>query len=415
MSIPTSAVRNFPKRLLNHRKGGGSANSQSSTTPSSSLHRGFTNSSTSILSPEASHNQRTRKQNRENSVNISNMTCRLFSSVSNSSPTLTKAFSSSPESVANETVKSSFESMFNRAVDTNNSNKPTNHTPTESAGTKEAGQLIILRHGQSTWNQQNIFIGMTDTPLTPDGVLEARVAGNLLEGHTDVDVVYTSLLRRSTKTVWLVMQELGLEWVPIIKDWRLNERNYGALVGRNKKQAVEEFGKEQVKLWRRSFDVPPPPMEKDSEHWPGKDPRYRALGIDIESIPRSECLKDVCARTSVFFDECIVPELKRGKKVMIVGHENNLRSIIMKIDNISEEDIVHVELPRAIPLIYKLDPVTLKPIKFDDAAPYLSAKYLADKAHLNKLMERDHKQVYDLEIKENLEMTTPLTGFSLPT
>lgn len=367
------------------RKGGSNSTSYppSSTSSSSSPLRGMI-TSISVL-----------PQQEQNSNDMSNPSRRwMLSSASTSS--------------------SSFEGMFNRAAAADSkSERPLRATTAPK--TKEKGQLIMLRHGQSTWNQQNIFIGMTDTPLTPDGVLEARVAGNLMEEHADIDIVYTSLLRRATKTVWLVMQELGLEWVPIIKDWRLNERNYGALVGRNKKQAVEEFGKEQVKLWRRSYDVPPPPMDKESEHWPGKDPRYESLGINItENIPPSECLKDVCARTSVFFDECIVPQLRAGKKVLIVGHENNLRSIIMKIDNISREDIVHVELPRAIPLIYKLDPVTLKPEKFADAAPHLSAKYLADKAHLDKLMIRDHKQVYDLEIKENLEMTTPLTGLNLP-
>lgn len=318
MTIATSAIRNFPKRLLNQRKGAsGSATSQSSSTSSSSsLHRGIVTSSTSILSPEALHSQRAQQSNPKKQNNVSTSRCTFSSSASNSSPTHTRAgsSSSSPESVANETVKSSFQSMFNQAVNTNNSINQEIRQSVPSTGVKEAGQLIILRHGQSTWNQQNIFIGMTDTPLTPDGVLEARVAGNLLEGHEDVDIVYTSLLRRSTKTVWLVMQELGLEWVPIIKDWRLNERNYGALVGRNKKQAVEEFGKEQVKLWRRSYDVPPPPMDVDSEYWPGKDPRYQALGIDIDCIPRSECLMDVCKRTSIFFDECIVPEIKKGKK-----------------------------------------------------------------------------------------------------
>ena len=180
-------------------------------------------------------------------------------------------------------------------------------------------QIIFLRHGQSTWNQKNIFIGMTDTPLTPDGTLEARVAGSLLSAEKiSIDIVYTSLLRRSTKTVWLVMQELGLEWVPVIKDWRLNERNYGALVGRNKKQAVEEFGKDQVKKWRRSWDIPPPPMADNSEYWPANDPRYKTLGIDIAQIPRSESLKDVVKRTSQFWNEVIVNDLRKKKKVIII-------------------------------------------------------------------------------------------------
>merc|ERR1711871_885319 len=167
------------------------------------------------------------------------------------------------------------------------------------------------------------------------------------------------------------------------------------------------------KLWRRSFDIPPPPMEKDSKYWPGRDPRYEALNVDISRIPPSESLKDVIVRTSSFWNDCIVPDLKDGKKVLIVGHENNLRSILFKLDQISSEDIVHVELPRAIPLYYNLDPVTLRPIPMDDSAPFLSGRYLADKGHLAKIIERDHRQVYCLETKENLEMTSPLTGFSI--
>ena len=236
-------------------------------------------------------------------------------------------------------------------------------------------ELIFLRHGQSTWNKDNIFIGMTDTPLTLDGNAEARVAGRLLlEEKYSFDVVYTSLLRRSTKTVWLVMQELGMEWTPVVKDWRLNERSYGALVGRNKKQCVEEYGADQVKLCRRSWDCPPPPMTRDSQYWPGKDPRYKALGILDDDIPYSESLKDVTKRTSVFWDDVIVPQLKHKKKVLIVGHENNLRSIIKRVDDISEQDILHIELPRAIPLVYNLDPVTLKPIRMEGACKGLNVR-----------------------------------------
>lgn len=151
--------------------------------------------------------------------------------------------------------------------------------------------------------------------------------------------------------------------VPVVKDWRLNERSYGALVGRNKKQCVEEYGKEQVKRWRRSWDEPPPPMSRDSEFFPGKDPRYKALGIYDDHIPLAESLKEVTKRSSVFWDEVIVPQLKLKKKMMIVGHENNLRSLIKRLDSISNEDILHIELPRAIPLVFELDLTTLKPIK----------------------------------------------------
>lgn len=266
--------------------------------------------------------------------------------------------------------------------------------------------IVFLRHGQSTWNQQNIFIGMTDKPLTEDGIEEAKIAGRLLKEEpriSHLDAVYSSLLRRATKTVWLALEELEWEWVPVIKDWRLNERSYGALVGKDKKDCVEKHGKDVVKKWRRSWDIPPPPMSKDSPYWPGHDARYRRLGIDIDSLPLSECLKDVTKRSSVFWDEVIVPQLRQQKRVMIVGHENNLRSLIKRLDDISDEDILHIELPRAIPLLYELDIHTLKPVKVEDNAPGLSGRYLFDKIKLQKIAERDQKQVYDLSIKKTLE------------
>lgn len=282
------------------------------------------------------------------------------------------------------------------------------------SSTNEPVQLIFLRHGQSTWNQQNIFIGMTDTPLTNDGMREARIAGHLLLENNygnGIDVVYTSLLRRSTKTVWIVMQELSQEWVPVIKDWRLNERNYGLLVGQNKKECVALYGKDQVKKWRRSWDCPPPPMSKSSQFWPGKDIRYKMLGVPEHMIPTHESLKDVTKRTSKFWDEVIVPQLKLKKKVLIVGHENNLRSIIKRLDDISNEEIINLELPRAIPLVYQLDPDTLKPIKMEGAAPLLSGKYLGDPEQLKRIAERDQAQVYDVSITDNLEIA-PFLGQS---
>lgn len=289
-----------------------------------------------------------------------------------------------------------------------------------SSTSQQPIDIVFLRHGQSTWNQQNIFIGMTDTPLTPSGKEEARQAGELLKEHNvDINVVFTSLLRRSTETTWLSLQEMGMEWLPVHKDWRLNERNYGALVGRNKKQCVEEFGQAQVKLWRRSWDCPPPKMSKGSKYYPFKDPRYKALGIKEEDIPLSESLKDVTVRTSRFWDEVIEPLLKeRGEKgekeeqgggsnknkIMIVGHENNLRSIIKRLDGISDEDILSIEIPRAIPLVFRLDPQTLKPIRnLPGSAQGLSGRYLYDQAKLAKIADRDQRQVYDLSVKENLE------------
>lgn len=261
----------------------------------------------------------------------------------------------------------------------------------------------------STSNIISIFdplTRMTDTPLTSDGVKEARIAGQLLGNDsrvTSIDVVFTSLLRRSTKTVWHVMEELELEWVPVVKDWRLNERSYGALVGRNKKQCVEQYGKDLVKRWRRSWDVPPPPMSKDSEYWPGRDNRYKSLGINLDYLPLSESLKDVTVRTAAFWDEVVVPQLKAGKRILIVGHENNLRSIIKRLDKISDDAIINIELPRAVPLLYELDVKTLAPVMLPDAAPGLSGRYLFDKKQLERIAERDHQQVYDLRVKATLE------------
>jgi 2,3-bisphosphoglycerate-dependent phosphoglycerate mutase len=266
--------------------------------------------------------------------------------------------------------------------------------------------VTFLRHGQSTWNQQNIFIGMTDTPLTSDGKKEAIYAGKILASMGwEFDAVHTSLLKRSTNTVGLVLHELDLEWLPVYKDWRLNERNYGALVGTNKKQCVEKFGKDQVKRWRRSWDEPPPPMSKDSPYWPYRDRRYRMLGIKEEQIPLSESLKDVTQRTSVFWDEVIVPQLRAGKRLLIVGHENNLRSLIKRLDNISNEDIINIELPRAIPLVFELDRATLRPVPQAGSAEGLNGRYLCTAGELKTIAERDFKQVYEtssLEPQANL-------------
>ena len=257
--------------------------------------------------------------------------------------------------------------------------------------------VVFLRHGQSTWNKQNIFIGMTDTPLTEDGIEEARGAGSLLKDspeYSQFDMVFTSLLRRSTHTVWVVLKELGLEWLPVTKDFALNERSYGALVGKNKKECVDKFGKEQVKLWRRSWDTPPPPMDRSHHYWPYKEPRYRQLGIREEDIPLSESLKDVTKRTSIFWDAVIKPQLQQGKRILIVGHENNLRSIIKRLDGISDEDILHIELPRAVPLVFHLDRKTLKPLVLQDHAEGLSGRYIMNAEQLDAIATRDHKLVY---------------------
>lgn len=266
--------------------------------------------------------------------------------------------------------------------------------------------LCFLRHGQSTWNRDNRFIGWTDTPLTEDGVLEARVAGQMLANSgMKFDEVHTSLLRRCIRTVNLVLMELEQEYLPVYKHWRLNERSYGALVGKNKKETVELFGKDQVKRWRRSYDEPPPPMPDDHEFHPARDPRYRHM---LDSIPKSESLLDTKRRSKVYWDEVIAPALKEGKTLLVVGHENNLRSLIMRLEGIPRDDIINLCIPRAVPLAYRLDE-NLKPLdrpdgKLDEATGFLRGEWLGGDQAVSEILERDRKQVYDTSIKHNLEL-----------
>jgi 2,3-bisphosphoglycerate-dependent phosphoglycerate mutase len=256
-------------------------------------------------------------------------------------------------------------------------------------------RLTFLRHGQSTWNKENKFIGMTDTPLTKEGEREAKQAGRMLaQSGVEYDHVFSSVLMRSTDTARIVLKELNMG-LNVKKDWRLNERNYGALVGADKKKCVEQFGQEQVRRWRRSWDEPPPPMTADSPFWPFKDSRYQQLGLQEEDIPASESLKDVTMRTSVFWDEEIMPLLALKKRILIVGHENNLRSIIKRLDGLSREEILNVELPRAIPLVFDLDPINLRPLRVTGAHCGNSGRYLCSKEQLDSVLERDHHQVYD--------------------
>lgn len=266
--------------------------------------------------------------------------------------------------------------------------------------------LIFLRHGQSTWNRDNRFIGWTDTPLTDDGVIEARVAGQMLaRSGIMFDEVHTSLLRRSIRTTNLVLMEVGQEYIPVNKHWRLNERCYGDLIGRNKKEVVKKYGVEQVKLWRRSYDIPPPPITDDHEYHPKLDPRYHSMK---KLIPRSESLKCTLARSSVYWDDVIAPSLRLGRTVLVVGHENNLRSLLMYLEGISPEDIISLSLPRAVPLAYRLDS-NLKPImrpdgKKDEATGFLNGEWLGGDSNVKTILERDDKQVYDTSVVENLEV-----------
>jgi len=288
-----------------------------------------------------------------------------------------------------------------------NSTKKPQHKTFTTINTATPYQICFLRHGQSTWNRDNRFIGWTDTPLTEDGVLEARVAGQMLyKSGMLFDEVHTSLLRRSIRTTNLVLMEMGQEYIPVHKNWRLNERNYGELVGKNKKEVVKEHGADQVKRWRRSFDEPPPPMRSSHDYWPGRDPRYRMM---LEKLPKSESLKDTIARSSIYWDKTVIPALEEGKTLLIVGHENNLRSLIMRLEGIDKEDIINLSLPRAVPLAYRLDPITWKPLprhdgKFDEATGFLRGEWLGGDKAVKEILNRDDKQVYDTKVTENLEI-----------
>ena len=222
-------------------------------------------------------------------------------------------------------------------------------------------KLVLLRHGQSQWNLDNRFTGWVDVPLSELGMQEARAAGQLLksEGFT-FDVDYTSVLKRAIKTLWIVLEELDRMWIPVTRTWRVNERMYGALQGLNKSETVARHGEEQVKIWRRSYDVPPPPLDETHEFYPGNDPRY--ADIPPKDVPRTECLKDTVNRFLPFWESDIAPAVKSGKRVVIAAHGNSLRALVKHLDNVSDSDIVELNIPTGIPLVYELDD-KLRPIK----------------------------------------------------
>jgi 2,3-bisphosphoglycerate-dependent phosphoglycerate mutase len=214
--------------------------------------------------------------------------------------------------------------------------------------------LVLLRHGESLWNRENRFTGWTDVDLTEKGEAEARSAGRLLreEGYA-FDLAFTSVLKRAVRTLWLVLEEMDLHWLPEEKDWRLNERHYGALQGLNKAEMAAKFGEEQVKLWRRSYDVPPPPLSGDDPRHPRHDPRYAAL--DPRLLPAAESLKDTLARVSPFLEERLFPAVREGRRVLLSAHGNSLRALVKILDGISDAEIVHLNIPTGIPLVYHLD------------------------------------------------------------
>jgi 2,3-bisphosphoglycerate-dependent phosphoglycerate mutase len=213
--------------------------------------------------------------------------------------------------------------------------------------------LVLLRHGESDWNAKNLFTGWVDVPLSEQGRSEAEAGGRLLaEFGLLPDVVHTSLLRRAITTADLALDVADRHWIPVKRSWRLNERHYGALQGKNKKQTLEQFGEEQFMLWRRSYDVPPPPLEDGAQWSQAGDPRYADLGA---GIPRTECLKDVVARMLPYWDADIVPDLRAGRTVLVAAHGNSLRALVKHLDGISDEAIAGLNIPTGIPLLYQLD------------------------------------------------------------
>ena len=240
-------------------------------------------------------------------------------------------------------------------------------------------KLVLIRHGESTWNLENRFTGWTDVDLTPTGVSQAMSAGKLLKAEGwDFDLCYTSVLKRAIHTLWYTLDEMDRTWLPVVKDYRLNERHYGGLQGLNKSETAQKYGDDQVLIWRRSYDTPPPPLAADDPRSERSDRRYADLAP--EQIPLTECLKDTVARVLPFWNESIAPSIQSGKRVLIAAHGNSIRALVKYLDNISDEDIVGLNIPNGIPLVYELD-ADLKPIRHyylgDAAAAEAAAKAVA--------------------------------------
>jgi 2,3-bisphosphoglycerate-dependent phosphoglycerate mutase len=237
-------------------------------------------------------------------------------------------------------------------------------------------KLVLVRHGQSTWNLENRFTGWTDVGLTEQGVDEAHAAGQLLRDQKySFDLAYTSVLKRAVQTLWVILQEMSLEWIPVVNAWQLNERHYGALQGLNKAETAREYGEAQVKIWRRSYDVPPPALEWADERHPHFDPRY--AGLTKEQLPATESLKITLERVLPFWHGSLAPIVKSGKRLLIAAHGNSLRAMVKYLDNISEEEITELNIPTGIPLVYELD-ADLKPVNH---------YYLADEETVRKAAE----------------------------
>jgi 2,3-bisphosphoglycerate-dependent phosphoglycerate mutase len=237
-------------------------------------------------------------------------------------------------------------------------------------------KLVLLRHGESTWNRENLFTGWTDVDLSEKGVEEAGEAGRVLQeqGYT-FDIAFTSVLKRAIRTLWIVLDEMDLMWIPVVRDWRLNERHYGALQGLNKAQTAGKFGEAQVKIWRRSYDVRPPALEEGDPRNPANDPRYREMRKD--QVPLTECLKDTVARFLPCWHEVIAPVVRSGKRVIIAAHGNSLRALVKYLDDIPDDVIPEVNIPTGMPLVYELE---------DDLRP-IRNYYLGDPEKVKKAME----------------------------
>ena len=234
-----------------------------------------------------------------------------------------------------------------------------------------AGKLVLCRHGQSTWNLQNLFTGWHDVDLTEQGLAEAKSAGELL-GQLDFtfDLAYTSVLKRAIRTLWIILDETDLMWIPVERSWKLNERHYGALQGLNKAETAARHGADQVKIWRRSYDIPPPPLEESDERHPARDPRYAG----IENAPASESLKTTLDRVQPYWERAIAPQLSADKNVLIAAHGNSLRALVKMLDEISDEEITEFNIPTGVPILYELD---------DNLAP-LSREFLGDSEAIAK-------------------------------
>lgn len=230
-------------------------------------------------------------------------------------------------------------------------------------------KIVLVRHGESLWNLENKFCGWHDAELSPKGLVEAKEAGKAIKAAgLSFDIAFTSVLKRAIKTLFFIQEELDLHWIPVIRTWRLNERMYGGLQGLNKSETAAKHGEKQVKIWRRAYDIPPPPMEETDPDLPANDPKYASF--DKAVLPRTECLKDTVERFLPFWHDQIVPQIKGGKKILIAAHGNSIRALVKYLDKVPDEEIVELNIPTGIPLVYELD-INLKPVKH---------YYLADEA-----------------------------------